>query len=225
MNNIQFTWKSARRRSSPARSIGRAGAGRGGTRNPRCERCSEYAPRYARALQKTGLDFHAPADAAELSVVERLEGTATTDFGAPDAAPSVDTRPVEEADLKRFEQILKASWQALDQAAQAAAGKELRKGPRGGGREVEAIRGHVVGAEGGYLGALGWKLDKANAGNLEEEEAAARQAVLDALARAAREGVPPPGPRGGKRWLPRYFVRRVAWHILDHAWEIEDRVI
>lgn len=33
------------------------------------------------------------------------------------------------------------------------------------------------------------------------------------------------GPRGGKRWKPRYYVRRSAWHILDHAWEIEDRVI
>jgi hypothetical protein len=26
-----------------------------------------------------------------------------------------------------------------------------------------------------------------------------------------------------KLWSPRYFVRRSAWHALDHAWEIEDR--
>jgi hypothetical protein len=26
-------------------------------------------------------------------------------------------------------------------------------------------------------------------------------------------------------WPPRYFVRRVAWHVLDHAWEIEDRIL
>ena len=32
------------------------------------------------------------------------------------------------------------------------------------------------------------------------------------------------GPRGGKRWSPRYFVRREAWHVLDHIWEIEDRL-
>ena len=32
------------------------------------------------------------------------------------------------------------------------------------------------------------------------------------------------GPRGGKRWPPRYFVRREAWHVLDHIWEIEDRL-
>ena len=23
---------------------------------------------------------------------------------------------------------------------------------------------------------------------------------------------------------PRYFVRRLAWHVLDHVWEIEDRL-
>ena len=33
------------------------------------------------------------------------------------------------------------------------------------------------------------------------------------------------GPRGGVRWTVRRFVRRVAWHVLDHAWEIEDRIL
>jgi hypothetical protein len=31
------------------------------------------------------------------------------------------------------------------------------------------------------------------------------------------------GPRGGTRWKPRFFVRRLLWHALDHLWEIEDR--
>jgi hypothetical protein len=22
---------------------------------------------------------------------------------------------------------------------------------------------------------------------------------------------------------PRYAIRRIAWHVLDHAWEIEDK--
>jgi hypothetical protein len=26
-----------------------------------------------------------------------------------------------------------------------------------------------------------------------------------------------------KGWPPRYAARRIAWHALDHAWEIEDR--
>jgi hypothetical protein len=45
-----------------------------------------------------------------------------------------------------------------------------------------------------------------------------------ALAAGARGELPERGPRGGARWTPRSFVRRVAWHVLDHAWEIEDRL-
>ena len=26
-----------------------------------------------------------------------------------------------------------------------------------------------------------------------------------------------------KGWPPRYAARRIAWHVLDHAWEMEDR--
>ncbi len=51
-----------------------------------------------------------------------------------------------------------------------------------------------------------------------------RRAILEALGAAARGEVPPRGPRGGARCAPRSFVRRVAWHVLDHAWEIEDRL-
>ncbi|MGB5058712.1 MAG: hypothetical protein WBO48_08460, partial [Candidatus Promineifilaceae bacterium] len=50
-----------------------------------------------------------------------------------------------------------------------------------------------------------------------------RQAILEALAAAAHGELPEQGPRDGKIWPARYYVRRAAWHVLDHAWEIEDR--
>ena len=40
----------------------------------------------------------------------------------------------------------------------------------------------------------------------------------------ARGELPDVGPRGGKRWPAPYAIRRSAWHALDHAWEIEDRL-
>ncbi len=185
----------------------------------------EYGPRYAHVLRTARLGFQAPEDVSAFSVIERLKGNATTDFGAPDVAPSSDTRPIDEAELRRFQGLLKACWRAFDAAASAAIGKELRKGPRGGGRDLEGIVQHVLGADAGYLSRLAWKLKKDEASNPSEVLDRTRQAILEVLASAARGEVPERGPRGGVIWKPRYFVRRVAWHVLDHVWEIEDRIM
>ena len=93
-------------------------------------------------------------------------------------------------------------------------------GPRGGGRKLDDIVQHVLDGEGGYLRRLEYKRDK----QAETDAKLSRQAMLEALAASARGEVPEEGPRGGKRWPGRYFVRREAWHVLDHAWEIEDRI-
>ena len=185
----------------------------------------ECGPRYARVLHAAGLDFQAPENVPSFAVVERLPGTSTTDFGAPDVAPSVDNSPVDEDRLRFFQDLLGACWAAFDAAVRAAAGKELRKGPRGGGRDVQGIARHVLGAEAGYLSRLGWKFKWDEENDPYEELLRAREAVLQALGPAARGELPAAGPRGGKRWSPRYYVRRAAWHVLDHAWEIEDRIV
>jgi hypothetical protein len=182
-----------------------------------------YAPRFAQALEGTGLRFAAPTRAEDLEVIERLEGTPTTDFGAPDVAPADDVRPVAPVELDRLCTILEACWGALDRAASSARGTELRKGPRGGGRQLEAIVAHVLGAESSYLGRLAAPKPAVDPADLDASAAEIRRSTLAALRRAVTEGLPASGPRGGKIWLPRYFVRRDAWHMLDHAWEIEDR--
>lgn len=181
----------------------------------------EYGPRYAQVLHAADMRFKAPSRVSDFVVVERLKGNATTDFGAPGLAPSADAEQVSPAQRKRLEKILQACWQALDESIKAARGKTLRKGPRGGGRELDGILRHVLEAEAGYLNQLGGKLPKEQIGELEPT----RQAILETLAASARGEIPSKGPRGGLRWSPRYFVRRAAWHTLDHAWEIEDRAV
>ena len=120
-----------------------------------------YGPRYASIIAGTGLGFVAPKDLAHFVVVERLPGTATTDFGAPGVAPAVDhERSCDVATLRRFEKILSAGWQAFDQTVELARGKTLATGPRGGGRSLEAIVSHVIEADAGYLSAVGWKAPK-----------------------------------------------------------------
>lgn len=185
---------------------------------------AEYAPRYAKVMRAAKINFNAPEDASALKVAERVEGNATTDFGVPHIPPAVDREKVNAADLRRLQRILEACWSAFDKAVERARGKELQKGPRGGGRELEGIIEHVVGAEEGYLSSLG---GKAPPGSEDPEERldSLRRAVLDTLAASARGEIDAVGPRGGARWSARYFARRAAWHVLDHVWEIEDRVL
>lgn len=186
---------------------------------------AESAPRYARLLKAAKIAFKPPNDAAEFAVVERVAGNTTTDFGAPNIALPSDTDPIDDATLERFQTLLAAYWQGIEAAVKAATGKELRKGPRGGGRDLDTIMLHVIDANYGYLRQIAWKAKRAEDAGLHEAIDGNRQAIHDALAAAVHEGVPEHGPRGGKLWQPRTFVRRAAWHMLDHIWEIEDRIV
>ena len=174
-------------------------------------------PRYARAIASARVGFEGPRSVAEFAVVGRPKGNASTDYGVPGAVQDADERAMSDADVARTAAMLRACWREFDATAAKARGKKLRVGPRGGGRALDAIIRHVIEAECGYLSALGWK---APADPSAEQ---VRKAVLEGLAASARGEIPVRGPRGGKRWKPRYFARRLAWHALDHAWEIEDR--
>ena len=182
----------------------------------------DYLPRYRKAMGRAAHELQTPGSVRDLEVTERVTGNATTDFGAPGVPPKADERPLDDDELARLLRLEHASWRALDRAANRAAGKRLAKGPRGGGRELDAIVRHVLDADAGYLHALG--ISYPGEGRLRRTDAGAlRKAINAALRDTPRDGPPSRGPRGGKRWTVRYFVRRSAWHALDHAWEIEDR--
>jgi hypothetical protein len=183
-----------------------------------------YAPRYAQAIERAKLDFRTPQRMDEFDVIERMPGNATTDFGAPDGVPSIDLAPVDAETLARFQAILAASWQALRRTHDSAIGKVLRKGPRGGGRELTGVVGHVVDAHASYLRNINYRAKRDEADDISTVLEKMQDATQEALSIAVTEGLPAHGPRGGKFWPVRYFVRRAAWHILDHVWEIEDRL-
>jgi len=183
----------------------------------------DYGSRYAAVVRSARLGFRAPAQVDQLRVVERIQGNATTDFGAPGVIPSADRAGADLADCARLEKVLRAGWRALDEARKRAMGKALRKGPRGGGRELDAIVRHVVEADRSYLGGLGWKAPSPGKTSNRVEET--RSAIIEGLRASARGEIPAKGPRGGTRWPVRYFVRRVAWHTIAHAWEIERRLL
>jgi len=171
--------------------------------------------RYAVVAREAGITF-APVARGGLSVVERLPGIPSTAFGVPAVVFAADRRPTDAADGARLAALMRAAWTILAQVV-AAAPAELRKGPRGGGRDRDAIVAHVVGAEHAYAPQVGLRLPEPDPLD-GPAVAAVRAAIAEVLARPT-DG----GPIPGGRWPARYAARRVAWHVLDHAWEIEDR--
>jgi len=76
----------------------------------------------------------------------------------------------------------------------------------------------VVAAEAAYARKLGVRMPSPAPGDA-AAIAALRGAILAALRSAAEHAA----PAMEKGWPPRYAARRIAWHVIDHAWEIEDR--
>jgi hypothetical protein len=185
----------------------------------------EYRMRYARALEAVHPGFQPPAEESDFTILERLTGDSTTDFGSPGKPPSADAAPMDPEELEHSAAILKACWHAFDRIVKAAGGRALRKGPRGGGRSLEEILRHMLDGEYAYLGRIGWPFKPESKADPAAELRRTRAAMLEGVAAAAAGKLPANGPRGGIRWTARYFVRRTAWHELDHAWEIEDRSV
>ena len=166
------------------------------------EELASYAERYALVVADVAPEF----PGGELHVVGTLRGTGTTDFGAPDARGPWDDEPQDERSRARLADLLVACWTAFDRVV-AASPPELRKGPRGGGRDRDTIVDHVREAERSYGRTLGVRVPPRTP--WAEQRAAFETAI--------RTGEP------DGRWPVRYAVRRFGWHVLDHAWEIEDK--
>ncbi len=177
---------------------------------------ASYAPRYALVATAEQRRFAAAIDIEDLEVVERHAGSGGTEFGVPSRPSQQDARPTDADEAARLAGLVEAAWALFDRIA-AAAPEELRKGPRGGGRNTSKVIGHVMEADRAYAGEIGLRIREFAADDRAAIRAM-RTATLDVV-RAARDGE----PLAGKRWPVRYAAHRIAWHALDHVWEIEDR--
>jgi len=173
-----------------------------------------YAPRYAPVAKRARIPF--PTGAVDLRVSERVPGGATTDFGAIEKATRQDGKPLSKAEAERLTSLVSAAWAVFD-AAVAGAPATLSKGPRGGGRDRDKIVDHVLGAEAAYVRKIGLRLPQPDRKD-RAAVAAFRRAIIETLRKPSKGG-----PLTEKGWPQPYAARRIAWHVLDHAWEIEDR--
>jgi hypothetical protein len=175
-----------------------------------------YRPRYAPVAELAG---HGQQFAAtgELVVTEHVEGAGMTDFyGVSMRSATPEYEQMSNAECDRKIALLRACWAYFDDVA-AYVSAELQKGPRGGGRDRDRIVRHANGAE---IDEFAPKVGV----NVELETRDDRGALLayrDAFCEALRDY----NARGepARNWTVQFTIRRCAYHMLDHAWEMQDK--
>ena len=178
-------------------------------------RLQAYLPRYAPVAKLAGMSAQFMAIGA-VDVVERYPGTGSTDFwGISFAFSRIDSQAMSREEVERDLTLLQACWDFFD-AVRRRVSAELRKGPRGGGRDRDRIVQHVLGAEQDWAAKLGVRVPE---GALLTDEGlrAYRDAYRAAILAFHAQGKP------ARAWPLRYLIRHTAFHTLDHAWEMEDK--
>jgi hypothetical protein len=176
-----------------------------------------YRHRYRRvaALARMTKEFD---DAGPLEVIEDREGTGSTDFWGISFSPSrLEQNPMDEKEFTRKVRLLRACWTFFDDVA-ARVSPEMRKGSRGGGRDRDEIIRHTRRTETElFAKKVGVRVDEAVA--LTGEALLAYRAEYLAALRSQQKGEGK--PMGS--WTLAFLIRHSAFHVLDHAWEMEDK--
>ena len=176
-----------------------------------------YRDRYRPIARIAGLEAEFDR-AGALEIVEDHVGVGSTDFWGISFAPSsFELGPMGADELERKLALLEAAWRYFDDVA-ARVSPELQKGSRGGGRNRDEIVRHVVGNERGDLARKVGVLSAddrltPNARRSHREEFVAAMRDHNAQGKMAR----------GRNWTIPLLLRHTAYHVLDHAWEMEDK--
>jgi hypothetical protein len=177
-----------------------------------------YRARYRPVAAIAGMEREFETSGA-LRVVENKVGTGSTDFWGISFSPSAAERePMDDAALERGISLLRASWAFFDGVA-ARVSPELRKGPRGGGRDRDQIVRHTIRTESeDFAKQVGLRLPE-RAALTPDGLRQHREAYIAAM-RAYNAGEP---ARRMRSWTLPFLIRHSAYHTLDHAWEMEDK--
>ena len=173
-------------------------------------------PRYAGVAERAGMGS-AFARARDVEVVERVPGSSSTDFWGIAHVPSQIERDVlSPADLERRLDLLRACWAYFDDVA-ARVSSELRPGSRSGGRSRDQIIRHTYGTEPANWSRKVGVRTELDVVLTSDGLATHRHGYLAAIRAYNAEGKP------AWTWPIQFLVRRTAHHVMDHAWEMEDR--
>jgi len=179
------------------------------------ERLLSYLPRYSKLAKLAGMESTF-ADLSGVEVVERYQGTGSTDFwGISFAFSSIDKQGMSGDELERELKLMQACWAFFDDVRRRVSA-ELQKGPRGGGRDRDRIVQHIFANEQDWAKGLG--VHTPDGAMLTEEGLMThRQAYCHAIREFQAQS------KMAGKWPLRYLIRHTAYHTLDHAWEMEDK--
>jgi hypothetical protein len=216
-DNLRVILEIGKKRKVVAGAMDWPGLDRWGTsEDDALAKLSTYLPRYAGVAERAGM-ASAFAQSLDLEVVERVPGSSSTDFWGIAHVPSqIEREVLSEADLDRRLDLLRACWAHFDDIG-ARVSAELRPQPRGGGRSRDTIIRHVYINEPEQFSR---KVGVRTAPDLvvnPDGLATHRQGYLEAIRAYNAEGKP------ARTWPIQFLVRRTAHHVMDHAWELEDR--
>ena len=177
-----------------------------------------YRARYRPVAELAGMTREFDA-AGPLQIVEDRVGTGSVDFWGISFSPSAaEHGPMAEADLERGIRLLQASWAFFDGVA-ARVSPEMRKGPRGGGRDRDRIIRHTIRTESeDFAKQVGLRIPE-EAALTPEGLRRHRETYVEAM-RAYNAGEV---TRRMRSWTLPFLIRHSAFHTLDHAWEMEDK--
>jgi hypothetical protein len=179
-------------------------------------RLATYLPRYAPVAERAGM-ADAFASQPIPIVIERYAGNTSTDFwGIAHVTSKTEREVLAGPELDRRLRLLEAAWAHFDAVAESVSA-ELRPGVRGGGRTREQIIRHVHLNEPEQFSRKVEVRTPLEVVATPNGRVAFRQAYLDAIRAYNAEGRP------ARTWSIQFLVRRTAHHVMDHAWEIEDR--
>ena len=176
-----------------------------------------YRERYRPVATLAGMTSEFDAS-GPIEVVEDRVGTGSTDFWGISFSPSATEQgPMGEAELERGITLLQASWAYFDGVA-ARVSPEMRKGPRGGGRDRDRIIRHTIRTESeDFAKQVGLRIPEEAA--LSPDGLRHHREAYVAAMRAYNAGQV---PRRMRTWTLLFLIRHSAFHTLDHAWEMED---
>lgn len=179
------------------------------------EKLESYIPRYAKVAKSARLGSQFAA-VKGIDVIDRHQGTGSTDFwGISFAFSDSDLRTMSSTELRRDLSLMRACWSVFD-GVRANVSAEMKKGPRGGGRDRDRIVLHTFGVEQDWASKLGMRNPKGTVVTDSEGLREFRDAYCSAIRTFHAEG------KMARTWPLRYLIRHTAYHTLDHAWEMED---